>query len=878
MTKGISFALVAVAFGLGFAIGRSTDKAGGGGGDDSVAVTASAGDVEIAGTVERVKVPAEGGANAKGSEDALVTIVAFSDFQCPFCGRVNPTIDRLVSENKGKVRVVFRHYPLPFHTDAPLAAQAAMAAGEQGKFWEMHDKMFANQRAIKREDLDKYAQEIGLDAGKFKAALDTSKFKQAVEDDTALGSRLGVQGTPHFFVNGRVLSGAQPYESFKEIVDDELARADKLVASGTPKRQVYAKLMAAARAPGSPSPAAPAAPSPAAPAQPSPDQVYKVLVGDSPAKGSKAPKVTIIAFSEFQCPFCSRVLETLRQIESEYKNDVQMVFKHLPLAFHDNAKPAAQASEAARLQGKFWEMHDKLFANQTALTRPDLDRYAQEIGLNMGKFAKDFDSKDIQDRIARDSALAATFGARGTPNFFINGRSLRGAQPLPAFKAVIDEEIKKANQKLKEGVAPKNLYAELIKNGLEKVADAPAPAAAGAAPAAGGVVKIPLGDSPSKGATDALVTIVQFSDYQCPFCSRVEPTIDRIMTEYKDKVRVVWKDLPLSFHNNAKPAAIAARAAEQQGKFWQMHKKMFENQSALDAPNLEKYAQEIGLNMAKFKSALSDAKVKAVVESDEALAGKVGATGTPAFFINGIKLSGAQPFESFKATIDAEVTKAQALVAKGTPRKKIYDEIMKGGSDAPAPPPAAAGEAAAGPEADQTVFKVATGNAPSRGPKNAPITLVVFSEFQCPFCSRVKPTIDQVEKEYPGKVRVVFKNFPLPFHNNAKPASAAALAAHEQGKFWEMHDKMFQNQTALDRPNLEKYAQEIGLNMAKFKATMDSPQVSAQIDADMKEGQSVGVNGTPATFINGRKVSGAYPYPTFKAIVDQELAKLKKGG
>ena len=112
-----------------------------------------------------------------------------------------------------------------------------------------------------------------------------------------------------------------------------------------------------------------------------------------------------------------------------------------------------------------------------------------------------------------------------------------------------------------------------------------------------------------------------------------------------------------------------------------------------------------------------------------------------------------------------------------------------------------------------------------------------------------------------------------PFHNNAEPAAEAAMAAHAQGKFWQMHDKLFQNQTALDQANLDKYAQETGLNMAKYKADVEAKKYKATIEAETKEGQAVGVNGTPAVFINGRKISGAYPFETFKKIADEELAK-----
>ena len=161
-----------------------------------------------------------------------------------------------------------------------------------------------------------------------------------------------------------------------------------------------------------------------------------------------------------------------------------------------------------------------------------------------------------------------------------------------------------------------------------------------------------------------------WSDFQCPFCSRVEPTLTKVREDYKGKVRIAWHDLPLPFHQNAMPAATAARAAGEQGKFWEMHDKLFANQTNLDRPSLEKYAQELGLNMAKFKAALDSDKYKKEIQADSEAGAKIGARGTPAFFINGKFLSGAQPYEAFKAKIDEELKTAEALIAKGTPEAR----------------------------------------------------------------------------------------------------------------------------------------------------------------------------------------------------------------
>src|SRR3569623_708947 len=201
---------------------------------------------------------------------------------------------------------IARHNVLPVHLDGPLAAEAALAADAQGKFWEMLDKLFANQANIKRPDLEKYAQELGLDMTKFKAFLDASSGKARIDADMALGQKIGVQGTPNFFVNGRPIRGALPFEEFKKIVDEELKTADKMIASGTPADKVYGKLMAGARTSPAPAPAAAPGTGPGAGAED-----YTVAVGDAPTRGGKEPKVTIVEFSDFQCPFCGRVEPTL---------------------------------------------------------------------------------------------------------------------------------------------------------------------------------------------------------------------------------------------------------------------------------------------------------------------------------------------------------------------------------------------------------------------------------------------------------------------------------------------------------------------------------------------------------------------------------------
>jgi len=171
------------------------------------------------------KVEVEAIGPSKGPENAPVTIVEFSDFECPFCGRVEPTIDRIFDTYGDKVRLVYRDYPLPSHTNAPKASEAALCAQDQGKYWEMHSKLFKNQRMLGIDALKAYAKELELDQAKFDACLDSGEKAEVVKASMKAGEALGVTGTPAFFINGRMISGAQPFDKFKELIDYELQQA-----------------------------------------------------------------------------------------------------------------------------------------------------------------------------------------------------------------------------------------------------------------------------------------------------------------------------------------------------------------------------------------------------------------------------------------------------------------------------------------------------------------------------------------------------------------------------------------------------------------------------------------------------------------------------
>jgi protein-disulfide isomerase len=167
---------------------------------------------------------------------------------------------------------------------------------------------------------------------------------------------------------------------------------------------------------------------------------------------------------------------------------------------------------------------------------------------------------------------------------------------------------------------------------------------------------------------------------------------------------------------------------------------------------------------------------------------------------------------------------------------------------------------------------VATAGRPTRGPADAPIEMIEFSDFQCPFCLRANPIVDRVLQVYGNRIRFTYRHYPLGNHPNARPAAEAAQCANEQGKFWEYHDRLFATASHLTDADLKADAAALGLDTAKFNACVDSHKYKADVDADIQAGDEAGVDGTPAFFINGRMISGAQPFEVFKRIIDEELA------
>ncbi len=606
------------------------------------------------------------------------------------------------------------------------------------------------------------------------------------------------------------------------------------------------------------------------PAYPGPVPVY----ADDPVQGSARAWVTVVEFSDFQCPFCSRASTTLERVQKEYGPDnVRLVWKNYPLAFHPHARPAAEVAAgvfATAGNDAFWRFEKIAFDAQKDLGDDFLVRYAASAGANAQAIEAGLKSHTWAQRVARDEALGKELGVEGTPGFLINGVLFSGAQPFENFKEEIDKELAQAKELAAKGVPRESIYAAASAANFKKRATE-----AGADDEAEKpdltVFNVPVGKSPIKGSPDALVTIVEFSDFQCPYCKRVESTLKNVEAKYGSKVRFVWKNQPLPFHLRAEPAAeFASEARSQQGDagFWTAHDKMFAAEGLEDG-HLYGIASEMKLDIAKVKLAMAAHAHKESINADVDLAEDLQANGTPHFFINGRRMVGSQPIEKFVAVINEELAKSEALVAKGVKPAAVYETIIKNGVVSVAA------------DHEKREVPAAAKGAPFKGSNTAKVVIYQFSDFQCPYCARVEPTLTDVMKAYGARVKLVWRDYPLPMHPHAQLAAEAAreaLAQQGMNGFWKMHDLLYAAQRepeGLNRKGLDACAREMKLDMVKWNTALEKRAHKAAVDADVAAGHAAKLDGTPAFVINGTLVTGAQPYANFRRAIERALSEAK---
>ncbi|HEX2874241.1 MAG TPA: thioredoxin domain-containing protein [Polyangiaceae bacterium] len=370
------------------------------------------------------------------------------------------------------------------------------------------------------------------------------------------------------------------------------------------------------------------------------------------------------------------------------------------------------------------------------------------------------------------------------------------------------------------------------------------------------VWKVPvLPDDPVQGQRDALVTIVAFSELESSFCKKAAETLDQLMKEHPYDLRVVWKDYPQPFDTRALPAALFARAVYQKlgnDAFWRAQDLVFASQPKLENADLAAVASKLGLPATFVTEALEEPALAKRVDQSIALGFDVQAKGIPHLFINGLRLAGAQPLDKVRQRLDEALVKAHALVESGVARDRVYETIIANGQELP-------------PLVQRNVA-APDSNAPAWGAPKAPVVLEFWSAFPCAACVGTIDQLQELEREYGGSIKLVFRFAePEPLRTLAIEATREAFS--QQGltglKAW--HTRLADRRPdeaeiswQLERASLEKLAEETRLDLARFRAALDSKRHRKATRSDAEAARKAGIS-APAFVVNGYYLAGAQP-------------------
>jgi len=311
---------------------------------------------------------------------------------------------------------VFKSFPLAFHLDSKLAHIALLAAGRQNSFWEMHDLIFAHQGSLSREELRAMGQKLGLDMARFDADLVDPKLEAMIDGDMAEGARLEVDGTPTFFINGKPMIGSVPLVALRQAVDEEIRkrRGEQWADAGAGTEDNF-----------------------------------------QPARlGRRDAPVTVTWFSDVQSPSATSARMLVQKALAAYPEALRVVLKQVALDFHPNAQLAHEASLAAGMQGKFWEMYDLVLSNAKVVQRSELLHYAARLNLDVDRFAKDLDDHRLAATLEGDAEEAKAWAVTGSPVFFVNAKRFDGVPAFDIFRATIEQELGSREQHAALGGGP----------------------------------------------------------------------------------------------------------------------------------------------------------------------------------------------------------------------------------------------------------------------------------------------------------------------------------------------------------------------------------------------------------------------------------------
>jgi len=394
------------------------------------------------------------------------------------------------------------------------------------------------------------------------------------------------------------------------------------------------------------------------------------VLGSEPIWGTRNAALTWVFFGDLECPHTRRAWRALESAKAAFGDDLRIVFRHRPLREHPNALDAARVlAGVARVHGPvaFFDVLHGALQGDVSLTSEQLTTTLREAGYGSSKLADLSAAGEAQVRA--DLQLAGQFGLKSTPFSFLNGQAIDGERTALEVEQLLREEQRTATWLAAAGVPAASLYATRTSSNLIGVGNSGESRSCA-----------PIDKSPARGPVDALVTLVEFSDFECQYCKRVEPTLEALLARYPRTLRLVWKDYPLPQHKGAQLLANFAADAYRRGSssgFWAVHDGIFAHAEALDDGALGALAGKAGLDGALLLISAHAGVHDAAIRADMKLGQRLNVTGTPTFFANGRRIEGALPLQRFDALIQEELKTAQRIVAHGTAARDVYGLVCE---------------------------------------------------------------------------------------------------------------------------------------------------------------------------------------------------------
>ena len=381
------------------------------------------------------------GSPSLGPEEAPVTIVLFGDFECGFCAQGYDTLRAMQKAQPEKIRLVFKHLPLEFHHYARNAAHIGVVAAEQGKFWEYADALFQHRGELTPELIESEASALGIATDRAKTE---DAIHQKVVSDESLAQTLRIDATPSIVINGIAQIGVPLQADLEQTIAEQLAVAQALSQAGLAAKDLYWRMTLAQYAPVPQE-------EPQQESPPAPPTIAHVPIDPLTLKGdSEKALITIVEFADFECPYCKDAGATLDRAIASLGSDasrVRVSYRHYPLNFHQHAESAAALSVLAAESGKFWPVHDALFAAQETLNHDAIVRVGVDAGLgDQAQVEQAIAEQKRVDRVRQDVALGAKHGVQATPAFFVNGELHMGAPDEAAWAELLQTQLQVARK------------------------------------------------------------------------------------------------------------------------------------------------------------------------------------------------------------------------------------------------------------------------------------------------------------------------------------------------------------------------------------------------------------------------------------------------